>query len=182
MDRCLTPSPLAWAVCLSRAQASLRPMCHLPALPLERKARSMIRRMTGFARRQTAWQDGSVTVEVRSVDHRFLEEACRRRRSLNHLAETFKKVVQQRCTRGRVDLAVSLQGGKGKVGTVSLDQSLAKQYHHTLRTLKKSLKLRGAIDLSLIAGLRDVLSVSDQPPEDPKLGKLVVRLVGESLD
>jgi uncharacterized protein (TIGR00255 family) len=142
----------------------------------------MIRSMTGFARRQTAWQDGSVTVEVRSVNHRFLEVACRLPRSLNHLEETFKKVVQQRCTRGRVDLAVSLQGGKGKVGTVSLDQSLAKQYHHTLRTLKKSLKLRGAIDLSLIAGLRDVLSVSDQPPEDPKLGKLVVRLVGESLD
>jgi uncharacterized protein (TIGR00255 family) len=142
----------------------------------------MIRSMTGFGRRQTSWQDGSVTVEVRSVNHRFLELACRLPRSLNHLEETLKKEVQQRCTRGRIDLTVSLQGGRNKAGTLSLDQSLAKQYHHILRTLKKSLKLRGSIDLALIAGLRDVVSVSDQPLEDPKLGKLVVRLVAESLD
>ena len=142
----------------------------------------MIRSMTGFGRRQTAWQDGSVAVEMRAVNHRFLEIACRLPRSLNHLEETFKKAVQQRCTRGRIDLTVSLQGGKGRAVTVSLDQPLAKQYHHALRILKKSLKLSGSIDLALIAGLRDVVSVSDQPPEDPKLGKLVVRLVGESLD
>jgi len=157
-------------------------MQHLLSLPLERKASFMIRSMTGFGRRQTAWQDGSVTVEVRSVNHRFLEVACRLPRSLNHLEEMFKKAVQQRCTRGRIDLTVSVQGGKGRAATVSLDQSLAKQYHQTLRALKKSLKLSGSIDLALIAGLRDVVSVSDQPPEDPKLGKLVVRLVAESLD
>jgi uncharacterized protein (TIGR00255 family) len=138
--------------------------------------------MTGFGRRQTTWQDGSVTVEVRSVNHRFLEVACRLPRPLNQLEETFKKAVQQRCTRGRVDLTVSIQGGRYRVGTVSLDQSLATQYHQALRTLKKSLKLSGAIDLALIAGLRDVVSVSDLPPEDPKLRKLVGRLVAESLD
>lgn len=142
----------------------------------------MIQSMTGFGRRQTSWQDGSVTVEIRSVNHRFLEVACRLPRSLSHLEETLKKAVQQRCARGRIDLTVSLQGARSKAGTVNLDQSLVKQYHQTLRTLKRSLKLRGAIDLALLVGLRDVVSVSDQPPEDPKLGKLVVRLVAESLD
>lgn len=142
----------------------------------------MIRSMTGFGRRQTSWQDGTVTVEVRSVNHRFLDLACRLPRSLSHLEETFKKAVQQRCTRGRIDLTVSVQGGRGKTGTISLDQSLAKQYHQTLRTLKKSLKLSGSIDLALIAGLRDVVSVSDQPLEDPKLAKLVERLAAKSLD
>ena len=157
-------------------------MRHLLALPLERKTRSMIRSMTGFGRRQSAWRDGSVTVEVRSVNHRFLEVACRLPHSLSRLEETFKKAVRQRCTRGRIDLTIALQGGRSKNGTVSLDQSLAKQYHQALRTLKKSLKLHGSIDLALIAGLRDVVSVSDQPPEDPKLRRLVVRLVAESLD
>lgn len=142
----------------------------------------MIRSMTGFGRRQTSWQDGSVTVEIRSVNHRFLDVACRLPRSLNHLEETFKKAVQQRCIRGRIDLTVSVQGSRGKAGSVSLDQSLAKQYHQILRILKKSLKLSGSIDLALIAGLRDVVSVSEQPPEDPKLAKLVERLAAESLD
>ena len=151
-------------------------------LLMERERRSMIRSMTGFGRRQAPWQDGSVSVEVRSVNHRFLEVACRFPRSMTHLEESFKKAVQQRCSRGRVDMTVTIQGGKGRAGTVSLDQPLAKQYHQALHTLKKSLKLSGSIDIALIAGLRDVISVSDQPPEDPKLAKLVQKLIMQALD
>lgn len=142
----------------------------------------MIRSMTGFGRRQSPWQDGSVTVEVRSVNHRFLEVACRLPRSLTLLEESFKKAVQQRCTRGRVDMTVTVQNGKGRAGTVSLDHPLAKQYHQALRKLKRSLKLSGSIDISLISGLKDVVSVSDQPQDDPKLVKVVQKLASQALD
>jgi len=141
----------------------------------------MIRSMTGFGRRQAPWQDGSVTVEMRSVNHRFLEIACRLPRPLSHLEDSFKKAVQQHCTRGRIDMTVTVQAGKGRAGSVNLDQSLAKQYHQALRTLKKSLKLSGPIDLALVAGLRDVLSVSDQPAEDPKLAKIAQQLATQAL-
>ena len=141
----------------------------------------MIRSMTGFGRRQTPWHDGSVTVEMRSVNHRFLEIACRLPKSLSQLEDTFKKAIQQRCARGRIDITVTVQGGKGRTGSVSLDQPLARQYHQALRTLKKSLKLSGTIDLALMAGLRDVVSVSDQPAEDPKLAKTVQQLTIQAL-
>jgi len=141
----------------------------------------MIRSMTGFGRRQAPWQDGSVTVEMRSVNHRFLEIACRLPRPLSHLEDSFKKAIQQRCTRGRIDISVTVQGGKGRTGSVNLDQPLAKQYHQALRTLKKSLKLSGSIDLALMAGLRDVVSISDQPTEDPKLAKTVQQLTTKAL-
>ena len=141
----------------------------------------MIRSMTGFGRRQAPWQDGSVTVEMRSVNHRFLEIACRLPRPLSPLEDSFKKAIQQRCTRGRIDITVTVQAGKGRAENVILDQSLAKQYHQALRTLKKSLKLSGSIDLALMAGLRDVLSVSDQPTEDPKLAKIAQQLTTQAL-
>ena len=141
----------------------------------------MIRSMTGFGRRQAPWQDGSMTVEMRSVNHRFLEIACRLPRPLSPLEDSFKKAIQQRCTRGRIDITVTVQAGKGRAENVILDQSLAKQYHQALRTLKKSLKLSGSIDLALMAGLRDVLSVSDQPTEDPKLAKIAQQLTVQAL-
>jgi uncharacterized protein (TIGR00255 family) len=137
--------------------------------------------MTGFGRRQAPWQDGSVTAEMRSVNHRFLEIACRLPRPLSHLEDAFKKAIQQRCARGRIDITVTVQGGKGRTGSVNLDQPLAKQYHQALRTLKKSLKLSGSIDLALMAGLRDVVSISDQPTEDPKLAKTVQQLTTMAL-
>ncbi len=141
----------------------------------------MIQSMTGFGRRQAPWQDGSVTVEMRSVNHRFLEIACRLPRPLSQLEDAFKKVIQQRCTRGRIDITVTVQAGKGRAGSVNLDQALAKQYHQAFLTLKKSLKLSGSVDLALMAGLRDVVSVSDQPTEDPKLAALVQQLMAKAL-
>jgi uncharacterized protein (TIGR00255 family) len=141
----------------------------------------MIHSMTGFGQKHAPWQDGSVTVEIRSVNHRFLEVACRLPRPLHALEEPLKKAIQQRCTRGRVDVTVTIQGGKGRGGLINLDQALAKQYHQTLRRLKTSLKLPGPIDVALIAGLRDVLTVSDQPSEDPKLATLVHKLAEDAL-
>ena len=142
----------------------------------------MIRSMTGFGQKQAPWQDGPITVEMRSVNHRYLEIACRLPRPLHGLEESLKKAVQQRCTRGRVEVTVSIQGAKGRGGLISLDQPMAKQYHQALRRLKTSLKLPGSIDVALIAGLRDVLTMSDQPADDPELAKLVLQLAEEAVD
>jgi uncharacterized protein (TIGR00255 family) len=138
--------------------------------------------MTGFGRKHAAWQDGSLTVEIRSVNHRFLEIACRLPRALHGLEDPVKKAVQHRCARGRVEVTVTIQAGKGRAGLINLDQGLAKQYHQALRRLKTSLKLPGPIDVALVAGLRDVLTVSDQPSEDPTLAKLAHKLAEDALD
>ena len=136
----------------------------------------MITSMTGFGRRQGVWLDGTVTVEVRSVNHRFLETAVRVPKSIGMLEDTLKKTIQQHCSRGRVDLTVSLQGNRGSTRSLQLDATLAKQYHHALQTLQRVLKLKGSIDIGLVAGFRDIVALSDQPTEDPKLSKLVEKL------
>ncbi|MBI3355587.1 MAG: YicC family protein [Nitrospirae bacterium] len=136
----------------------------------------MIRSMTGFGRRQGTWFDCTVTVEVRSVNHRFLEAAIRLPRSMGSLEESFKKAIREHCTRGRVDLTVLLQGGRGGTRSLQLDAGMAKQYHQILRTLQRTLKLEGSIDIGLVAGFRDIITLSDQPVDDPKLAKLVERL------
>ncbi len=136
----------------------------------------MIKSMTGFGRRQSTWLDGTVTIEVRSVNHRFLETSIRLPKSMGNLEESFKKAIQEHCARGRVDLTVLLQGGRGGTRSVQLDAVLAKQYHQALRTLQRTLKLGGSIDIGLIAGFRDIVALSDQPADDPKLAKLVEKL------
>ncbi|MBH0206216.1 MAG: YicC family protein [Nitrospira sp.] len=136
----------------------------------------MITSMTGFGRRQGAWLDGTVTIEVRSVNHRFLEAAIRLPRLMGSLEELFKKAVQEHCSRGRVEMTVSLQGGRGSARSPQLDPALAKQYYQTLRTLQRTLKLKGSIDIGIMAGFRDIIVLSDQPVDDPKLAKLVEKL------
>ena len=141
----------------------------------------MIKSMTGFGRRQGTWVDGTVTVEVRSVNHRFLETSIRLPKSMSGCEESFKKAIQERCSRGRVDMTVLLLGGRGSTRALRLDAGLAKQYHQTLRTLQRTLKLGGSIDIGLVAGFRDIVALSDQTVDDPKLAKLVEKLALQAL-
>lgn len=136
----------------------------------------MITSMTGFGRRQGVWLDGTVTIEVRSVNHRFLEASIRLPRLMGSLEESFKKAVHEHCSRGRVELTVSLQGGRGGARSLQLDAGLAKQYYQSLRALQRTLKLGGSIDIGILAGFRDIIVLSDQPVDDPKLAKLVEKL------
>ncbi len=141
----------------------------------------MIRSMTGFGERQGLWGDSTVIVEVRSVNHRFLETAIRLPKSMNSLEDSLKKAIHAYCTRGRVELNVHFRGGSRGIRSLELDATLAKQYHRALRTLQQTLKLEGAIDIGLVAGLRDIVLLSDHPAGDPKLARLVTSLCRQAL-
>ncbi|MGH7167254.1 MAG: YicC/YloC family endoribonuclease [Nitrospiraceae bacterium] len=145
------------------------------------QATTMITSMTGYGRREAVWRGGSVAVELRSVNHRFCEVVIRLPRALSSLEDDFKRRIQRRCTRGRIELAVSLHGGKDSGRTISLDHSLAKQYHRLLGDLKQELHLGGTIDVALLAGFRDIVSVSDQPVVDRRMTGIVRRLVAGAL-
>ncbi len=141
----------------------------------------MIRSMTGYGKKDGTSQQAGVTVEIRSVNHRFLEVAVRVPRSLAQLEDSIRKAVQQRCLRGRVDVSVSVQAAGGSLKTVQIDQALAKQYHTALKKLQKALGLRGAVDMSMVAGFRDIISTTDEPVDTEHLGKTVLRVLGGAL-
>jgi uncharacterized protein (TIGR00255 family) len=142
----------------------------------------MIRSMTGFGKKTILWHEASVSVEMRSVNQRFLEVAVRVPRSMSELEDGIKKLVQPRCRRGRVDVAVSVHGGRSGGKTLQLDRNLAKQYHQALRDLKKSLRLAGSIDVGLLAGFRDLFSLSEEPPNLSELQGLVLELAEGALN
>lgn len=136
----------------------------------------MITSMTGFGRRQGASGEATVTIEVRSVNHRFLETSIRLPKSMGGLEDVLKKTILQHCARGRVDLTVVIQGARGNGRVPQLDENLAKHYHQALRALQRTLKLKGSIDIAMMAGFRDVIVLSEQSTDDPKLFKLVEQL------
>ncbi len=141
----------------------------------------MIRSMTGFGRRQAPGAGGTVTVEVRSVNHRFCEIALRLPKGMASMEDSLKELIQRHCARGRVDLTVTLTGGRETRTTVSLDRQLAKQYHRLLEQLRKEFRLAGQIDLTLLAGLRDLIVVSEQPVGDKALQTLIRRLASGAI-
>jgi uncharacterized protein (TIGR00255 family) len=132
--------------------------------------------MTGYGRREGQWSGGAVVVEVRAVNHRYCEVVARLPRLLSGMEEDLKRTVQARCARGRIEITVSLSGARDTQKILSLDRSLARQYHRLLLDLQRELKLGGTIDVSLLAGFRDLLVVDERVVADRRLSQLVKRL------
>jgi len=141
------------------------------------EATTMTRSMTGYGRREAVWTGGSVAAELRSVNHRFCEVVMRLPKALTSLEDDLKRTIQRRCTRGRIELTVSLIGSREGEKSLTLDRALARQYHRLLRELQRELHLGGTIDVTLLAGLRDLVSVVERPVEDRQLKRIVKRLV-----
>ena len=141
----------------------------------------MIKSMTGYGRREAATAGGSVTVEARSVNHRFCEVVTRVPRGLAALEEDLKRLVQKTCARGRIEIIVTVASGRDGVKRLSLDRPLASQYHRVLRDLKQHLKLSGQVDLALLAGFRELFSSSDQPGDDKRVAASVKKLAAQAV-
>ncbi len=140
----------------------------------------MIKSMTGYGRREAAYAGGTVVAEIRSVNHRYCEVVVKVPRLLSSLEAECKQLVQAHCQRGRVDVSLSVFGAAGDDRALSLDRSLAKQYHQLLRQLKRELRLDGSIDLALFAGLRDIFTVSDRLAPDRRLHRQAKALLASA--
>jgi len=100
-------------------------------------------------------------VEVRSVNHRYCEIIPRLPKGLGGLEEELKQIIQGHCERGRIEYTVMMNGTTGRPKTLSLDRAIANQYYQLLQGLQRELHLEGCIDVGLVAGFRDVLSVTE---------------------
>ncbi|MFZ5862258.1 MAG: YicC/YloC family endoribonuclease [Nitrospirota bacterium] len=137
--------------------------------------------MTGFGRAEAPFGDMRVAVEVRSVNHRFCEVAARLPKFLTAYETRFRKVVQGRVARGRVDLSVNT-GGDHPTRRIAVDVDLARQYQQAFRTLKDQLGVPGEVSLDLLISARDVLTTAEPEPDVAGLADHVEGLIGRALD
>jgi uncharacterized protein (TIGR00255 family) len=121
--------------------------------------------MTGYGRSEVRDAQLALTVEARSVNHRYLDVALRYPRLYAPLEARMKQRVSTHFTRGRIDITLASQESPETRRALSLDHVLAQQYYDALQHLQESLHLPGVIDVSLIASLRDVFKV-EEPSED----------------
>ncbi|HEY8394169.1 MAG TPA: YicC/YloC family endoribonuclease [Thermaerobacter sp.] len=125
----------------------------------------VVRSMTGFGRGSAQSETHRFTVEIRSLNHRFLDISVRLPREYSAFEDRIRRAVAQAIERGRIDLAVRVDRLTSTVKAVHVDTRLAHAYHEALKELRKSLRLHGTIDLELLIGFPDVLRV-EQADED----------------
>ncbi|MFC1699182.1 YicC/YloC family endoribonuclease [Candidatus Omnitrophota bacterium] len=118
----------------------------------------MIKSMTGFGKGQTITPQGTVHVEIRSLNHRYFDLASRLPNHFSFFEDKVRDYLKKRINRGRVNLAVSWESKARAQTRFSLDLTLAKKYHRQLLKLKKSLNLKDDLGVQQIMGLPEVIT------------------------
>lgn len=124
-----------------------------------------VKSMTGFGRGEATAEKRRWDVEVRCVNHRYLDFKGKLPRGYNALEDKIRKKVESFHQRGRVDLSLSVSGDFSDLITVKANPELALSYKHALMGLKESLGVEGDMDLRFLTSFPDVLT-TEQVNED----------------
>lgn len=141
----------------------------------------MIQSMTGYGRSEGTFLDVAIVTELRSTNHKYCDIVVRLPKLLLPLESPIKKMIQQEFQRGRLELTVSLNGAAEQAKRIELDPEMANQYVRILKELKSKFDLSGPIDVGLLSGFRDIISVSGAPEASDDLAQRVRMLVKEAM-
>ncbi len=133
----------------------------------------MISSMTGFGRGEVRNNGLSVLVEVRSLNHRFLDVDIRIPKNMTCMEVELKELISKRLSRGRVNLTVNIKGEHTAAASMKIDTGLAVKYIEALKNLKSELGLEGTIQLDRILALPDIVSFENSEDLEKKLQNAV---------
>lgn len=125
----------------------------------------MIKSMTGYGRNKIETPEREIAVEIKSVNHRYLDLNLKTPRLYAFLEEPIKKAATVAIARGKVDLYVSVVQKDGQDVKVTPNLALAGQYLEALRALQQAFSLPEQVSAVRLAQMPDVLSVSKEEPD-----------------
>lgn len=126
--------------------------------------------MTGFGRASVEQGDFSISVELKTVNNRFLDVNMRLPSELQSLESTIKKLIGNRLTRGRVE--VNLQYDRNDPVELELNRPLIAGFLAAMKEMRDEYSLAGEPDINLIARLPNVVNTKKQEPSTEFLAAL----------
>ena len=138
--------------------------------------------MTGYGRSRQVLDGREITVEIRSVNHRYLEYSARIPRMYGYLEEKLKTFLQSSVSRGKVEVTVSIQNLTGGDTVVQINQALAKGYLDAMRSQAEILGLQDDLTLSILTRFNDVFTLQKLEEDQQVIWSGVEQVAKQALD
>ncbi len=133
--------------------------------------------MTGYGRKQLLRDGREMTVEVKTVNHRFLDISFRMPRNLGFLEDSIRKVLADRMRRGHADVSLSYRNGRADARVVAVDEGLLVAYRAAFDTIRAATLAEGEMRVADYARLPDVLTITEREEDR----EAVIALMEEAL-
>ncbi len=128
----------------------------------------MIASMTGYGHGECAKGGISVTVELRSVNSRFLEVSTRLPRTLSLRENEIKELIRKKVGRGKITMVASVERDQNGDLPLKINASAAKAYYKLLNQLRKTVKLKETVKLDHLLRFSEVIETRESENSDEK--------------
>lgn len=125
--------------------------------------------MTGFGRSEILVDQFSFTIEVKSVNHRYLDVGIKLPRKLSYLEDTFRNAAKSKISRGRLDIYINQQSSETSNKRVVIDESLCRAYVESFNSICNRMDVINDVSVSLLARLPEVVSVEQEDIDEETL-------------
>lgn len=142
----------------------------------------MIRSMTGFGRAQASVEGYNITVEIRSVNHRYFEFYAKIPRTYAFLEEKVKSTLQGSISRGKVECSVQIEATADESVVVTVNEPLARGYVNAINSISDMFQIDSSLSAMSVARFSDVLSISKAPVDEDALWVKVEPVVKAALE
>ena len=141
----------------------------------------MIKSMTGYGRAIGEFADKQITVEIRSVNNRFLDCGVKLPRLYSFAEEAIKQLVKQHVTRGKVDVYVTVNMTQGSDVSVGLNRSVLEGYLAAMKQIAAEYDVRDDISVNSLSRLPDVFTVDKVEEDEDHMKAQLLSVVSDAL-
>ncbi len=142
----------------------------------------MVKSMTGFGRAQESFERFNITVEIKSVNHRYFEFSSRVPRGCSFLEDKLKQRAASVIARGKAECFVTVEALADTSVTVSVNTPLAKGYLNAVNEIANELSLENDLTAYGLARIPDVLTVTKNPLDEEELTEAVLKTLDGALE
>ena len=141
----------------------------------------MIKSMTGYGKATLNIENRNYQIEIKSVNHRYLDFNIKLPKTLTYLEEDIKKIISEKIKRGKVDVFVTFENNSDEGKQVIINKELANTYINKLKELAELENISSNIEVIEIAKFPDVLTIkTDQ--DDEKIKNEITQVTKEATD
>ena len=137
--------------------------------------------MTGYGRARETRGSRDITVELRSVNNRYLDCTVKMPRAYIFAEDAVKSRVQKAISRGKVDVFVSIDATGADEAVVTVNEGLARGYYDALQKINSLLSLTGEVSAATVAKFPDVLTVTKAEEDLESIGADICAVLDEAL-
>lgn len=140
----------------------------------------VVKSMTGYGRDIIHIDSTTITVEIRTVNHRFLDFAMKIPSSLLFLEDKIKEVIKTHFLRGRIEVFIKVEGDNFTEKELKVDWNLMDQYIDEIKKAQDRYNLTNEIPTSLLSTMTELFTVHETEEQSDKLSEVVLECVSNA--